>query len=325
MRRTKIRHRAATTVTLAGVLALGACGGAGGEGKRADDRPARDGATEVTADEATGENGVVIDDTFAAAAASTMHAGSARVRMTMTLPVPGMGENTVTIEGLADFSTGDGQMTMDMGALMGDAVAALGGDLTVEIRVVDGVMYMHYPETMAQFMGGTPWLSIDAGDALGGDSQGLAGPFGQSDPTRYLEYLAAVSSGVEEIGREPVGGVDTTRYHAVIDFSKAIEQVPDENLDALGLDADAFAVQLSEMQGLLGSEMPVDVWIDDDGLLRRMSMDMSVAGQAAHLQMEIWDYGVDVNVEAPPADQVGDMGSMLGDLGEGFGFEDASA
>jgi hypothetical protein len=79
------------------------------------------------------------------------------------------------------------------------------------------------------------------------------------------------------------------------------------------------------MQGLLGSEMPVDVWIDDDGLLRRMSMDMSVAGQTAHLQMEIWDYGVDVNVEAPPADQVGDMGSMLGDLGEGFGFEDASA
>jgi hypothetical protein len=153
----------------------------------------------------------------------------------------------------------------------------------------------------------------------------MTGPFGQTDPTKFLEYLATVSSGVEETGRETVRGVETTKYHAVIDFEKAIEQVAPETFEMLGVEPDAFADELAQMQSAIGAELPVDVWIDDDGLMRRMRMDMTIEGQTAAVDMEMYDYGVDVEVEAPPADEVGDMSSLLGGLGGAFGSGEVAA
>ena len=306
------RHRRAALILAAG-LALGACGGGGGE--------RGDRTTDVVVDEESGEGGVVIEDRLVAAAASSMDAGSARMAMTMTMAVPGMDDVVVSAEGVTDFTSGDSQMTMDMGPLMQGLASVgldgLGEDLVVEVRVVDGVVYMRYPEALSQFMGGAPWLAVDASDALA--ASGTNGPFGQADPTQYLEYLAAVSSGVQEVSRETVRDVETTRYHAVIDFEKAMDQVPPEALESLGIDAHEFAEQLAQMREVLGSEMPADVWIDDDGLLRRMRMDMSVAAQSMSVDLEMYDYGVDVQVEAPPADEVSDLSELLGGLGSGFG------
>jgi hypothetical protein len=288
-----------------GALALAACGGA-------------------TAD--SDESGVVIEDRLAAVAASTIDAGSARMSMTMT--VPGVDHASLTADGITDFASGNSQMTMDMGALMGLAGAgdALGGgDFTVEMRMVDGVVYMRYPEMMSQFLGGKPWISIDATAALGTENPGMTGPLGQADPTKFLEYLATVSSGVEETGRETVRDVETTKYHAVIDFEKAVEQVAPETFEMLGVEPNELADELAQMQSVIGAELPVDVWVDDDGLLRRMRMEMTIEGQSATVDMEMFDYGVDVAVEAPPADEVGDMSSLLGGVGSAFGSGEVAA
>ena len=108
----------------------------------------------------------------------------------------------------------------------------------------------------------------------------------------------------------------------------ALDDVPVSLYEKLGLDPDEYAQQLEQFAAVMGDEMPVDVWIDGDGLLRKLHMDMSVseAGQsvAMGVEMEMFDYGADVHVEAPPADQVSDMGSMLGGL-TGFGSEDIAA
>ena len=262
-------------VLIGGGLVLAACGGAAEDGS--------DRAKDVTVDEDSGDGGVVIQDRFAAAAASTVDAGSARMTMTIDMTVPGAGDATMEAEGVTDFATGDSQITMDMSSLLGalgaDGLEALGGgSFEMEMRMVDGVMYMRFPDFMAQFMGGTPWVSVDASDALSelGTTQGLAGPFGQADPKQYLDYLATVSSGVEEVGTETVRDVETTHYKAVIDFGATLDDVPVSLYEKLGLDPDEYAQQLEQFAAVMGDGMPVEVWIDGDGLLRKLHMDMSV-------------------------------------------------
>jgi len=57
------------------------------------------------------------------------------------------------------------------------------------------------------------------------------------------------------------------------------------------------------------------VWVGDDGLVRKLTLDESLAapGQSAEvkLDLEISDYGMDVNVSAPPADQTFDLTGLL--------------
>jgi hypothetical protein len=60
----------------------------------------------------------------------------------------------------------------------------------------------------------------------------------------------------------------------------------------------------------------VDVWIGDDGLVRKLTLDESLSAQGhsadVKLDLELSDYGTAVNVTAPPADQTLDLTSLLG-------------
>ena len=72
--------------------------------------------------------------------------------------------------------------------------------------------------------------------------------------------------------------------------------------------------------------MPVDVWIDGDGLPRRMTVDMGAtfgsasAGEdaGATMTIELFDYGQPVDIEIPSADEVTPFSEVMGGLG-GFG------
>ena len=85
--------------------------------------------------------------------------------------------------------------------------------------------------------------------------------------------------------------------------------------------------QLDATREAVGGDLPVDVWIDHDGLLRRLRIEPSVEGQKVSIVMDLDKYGVDVAVEAPPADQVSDMRSLLSgsseESGSGSGRPDA--
>ena len=58
------------------------------------------------------------------------------------------------------------------------------------------------------------------------------------------------------------------------------------------------------------------MFVDDDGLLRRMVMKMSlaVAGEKVSVEAltDYYDFGVEVDVEAPPAAQVFDVSDEVG-------------
>lgn len=221
---------------------------------------------------------------LAAAADNATEAGSSGMRMEMTMDVQGQ-EIALEGEGEFDFEEQVGEMTMTVSG------SALGGQEQSLDMILDGeYVYMKMPPEL----GGPGWQRMATEDIAGAG----ASQFNQ-DPSQYLEFLRGASEGeIEEVGTEEIDGVSTTHYKADLSFDKMLDQAPDQEA------ADEIRAQFEAMGGDIDT-IPSEVWIDEDGLPRRMQLSMSIEaeGQTAELDMtiDLFDYGVDVEVE-PPAD-----------------------
>ena len=253
-------------------------------------------------------------DPVASAATKTTDAGSAR--MAFALKMNG-GGRTVQIAGRGafDFEASRGTVTMDASKLLPAAA-----DGRFELRLLGPMIYMRMPATlwpMAGATAGKSWIGIDVRKSLKAAGLGSLDPTSlQQDPAQTLRLLRASSTSVEEQGTATVRGVQTTRYTAKLDLSKAIEATGDElglseqELEQLRQAAERMATQA----GL--RTIPVQIFVDDDGLLRRLRMSMrsTIASQPFALTQttDFFDFGVAVNVQAPPASQVLDLSSLAG-------------
>jgi len=98
-------------------------------------------------------------------------------------------------------------------------------------------------------------------------------------PERLLSMLRSASRETERIGEEDVRGEPTVRYRMTVNCEEAELSCPDETA-------------------------PVEVWIDRDGLVRRIWLeDNGTVGT-----IEFFDFGVEVHIEPPPAYQVEEFG-----------------
>jgi hypothetical protein len=114
------------------------------------------------------------------------------------------------------------------------------------------------------------------------------------------------------VGSEEVRGVPTTHYRATVRLSDALAEVP----AAHRRQVEAAFEQLGD------AEVPVDVWVDGDGLPRRIRMDMGaelgpmVGGKGpATMTLDLFGYGEPVEIHVPPADQVTPASEVLPNLG----------
>jgi hypothetical protein len=229
---------------------------------------------------------------LANAPAKAADAGSARFEMTFTLPAGTRGQ--MGASGVVDFADNDMQMTMNL-----RDVAPNAPDVTYEARMVDGVVYMNIGSALAGASlpdGMKPWIKVDPSSVGVSRSQ-----LDQSqNPADLLESLKGVAD-IREVGHDTVRGVDTTEYAGTVDLAKA--------LDRAGSDVRS---RLQKALSAMETSVPVKVWVDDEGLPRRMQMDISVQGMSMSMTMEFYDYGTPVDVAAPPASEVGDMSSLIG-------------
>ncbi len=180
------------------------------------------------------------------------------------------------------------------------ATSSLTGD--VEARLVDGVVYVKVGDGALGnlFHSDKPWIRFDAGDSASGGGSPLGSlfdPMQGGTPKTGLELLKGVSGDVETVGDDTVAGRHAVHYRASIDYSK-VGNLP-------GLDDDARAK--------LGS-VPVDVWIDDQDRVVKVqtTIDPSMigvpdVGASVSMTMEVTEFGVPVDVQPPPADQVFDI------------------
>lgn len=296
MLRPRIRH---VVLALAGMLTLAAAG-CGGSQPQAPVRTLA--SLEGVADRST-------------------KADTARFEMLMRMTLPGVeDELELSASGAFDRLVNRAQLSIDMsgfvqllGAAFGGAGADLGDPADWKLEAVQDktVVYLKLPAVAKDKLpAGKSWIRADAAQ-LGKAGAGLGdlGSVAGGDPRDVLEILKAAAGDLEPLGREDVRGVSTSRYRASLDLAKLTElAVPKEAAGFGNID------QLLEQTGL--STVPLEVWVDDDDLVRRM--DISLAATAPgnqgemklSLRIELYDYGTPLFIELPPAGEVADLAAL---------------
>jgi hypothetical protein len=178
--------------------------------------------------------------------------------------------------------------------------------------VQDGdVGYVRLPAIDGQLPEGKTWVRGSASDLkAGGFDFKELDSFTQNDPRDVLEALRGLSGDIETVGSEELRGVETTHYRAALDPAELVEQATGENADAASI--------LDRLSQTGVAAVPLDIWIDGNGLVRKLALDVDVpeatSGQGGNVSLafELWDYGEPVAIEVPPAAQVADA-SALGD------------
>jgi hypothetical protein len=243
----------------------------------------------------------------AGAASKTATASSVHFSMTMSQSVPGGQPVVITGSGGFDGPAKKLAMSMDMSAM---AAAFGGGRLApggFEIEaVMDGlVMYLRMPLLDTMLPPGKRWVSMDLarlGEAAGVNLESLMS-VGGNDPRRMLEYLRSATD-LEEVGEDTVRGVATTRYRGSLDLERAVDTLPAEQRQA----AEA-AMGLLKQAGL--GSVPVQVWVDEDGYVRRIRQTYSYefvgVKSSASLELDYFGFGKPVDVTVPPASETVDV------------------
>lgn len=216
---------------------------------------------------------------------STVETSSAH--MTMTADMAGQ---KLEAEGDVKFGSDDAAMTMDM---------SLPGMGEASMVFVDGVMYFKGPEPIEP---GKPWLKIEPnGDDM--MSKALGSTFEEmrknSDPREALDQFANAGeiTSQEEV---ELNGEQTTHYTIMVNFEKLANE--QDNPDAK-----------KALEALDVKEFPVEMWINEDELPVRMTMDMPMKDPntdeplEAKFQIDYTEWGEPVDIAAPPADQVAEL------------------
>ena len=342
----KARKARLATAAAAVALVAAACSG-GGDGDGGDAAAQTTSAPATTAAPPT-----TAAPTTAAPPATTVAVGD--------LPADAMGLLIAAIENSAALSV-RGDMRLDMAEMASVAVqfetdgnrnqsivmhfaemtGPDGDGPGIEIRIVGGDQYVRFvvPEEMQGLIGDAMpqgWFTLDSEDAAvmgvvcpspvpGGTPTGGACQLA-NDNTIMIDHL----TGAEIVGQDDLDGLAVTHVR----FSVDATALAAEALAAFG--GGDGAVDPMSIGGEFGpDELIFDAWIDGDGLIRRLSLDLGaimeeLMGDSDETEsdsfgdafaslfditsvIDYYDYGADITIEAPPADEiVGDFGDMMG-------------
>lgn len=210
--------------------------------------------------------------------------------------------------------------------LAGEAVLTTSGDVPEEYptdpsgsaEVVQDaltIFYLGFPFTGdgSVFGGDERWVSLELPeevfDAVAAGAPDSTNSGYLPSPAEQLEVLEGQLSDVEEGGSEEVRGVPTTLLTATY-------RLPDAALD-----------ELEELTGLSSSDFDepqqVEVWVDGEGIVRRLSTEADVLGVRTEQTTEYFDLGTEVDIEVPEdATPVEELAAELSSSADG---EDADA
>lgn len=182
-----------------------------------------------------------------------------------------------------EFSGDDSSVTMDSHLLNGIPQACQGPDgeplpdlSTCHyedpiLRVVDGQQYIYNGDPDGTY----GWTHYVDGDAEYLTEFSL-------DPATLLDELQP-AGGFEEVGREPVDGVETTRLRATNP-----RQTPLADFENVVLAGDTVT--------------SLEVWVDPDGLVRRLDLTTGSSDsrfRTASWSIRFFDHGAPITIQAP--------------------------
>lgn len=235
-------------------------------------------------------------DDIANAADKTAHVGS----LEANFDISGRG---IQGNGSGVFNTGkdrSGQLTMKVTTR--DPTGGL-RQIPVDTVVTGDVFYMRSPAFAQATSEGKEWIKLDLAK-LAQQQQGLQlGGFldASPTPTNALAYLAGTSD-VKKVRTELVRGTKTTHYRVTVDLNRAADHASGSEKAVLKRTAAQSRVHT----------LPLDVWIDGNGYIRKVNyLEHSGGQQAAQVAMELHDFGKPVSITPPPKGSVVDLMNAL--------------
>jgi hypothetical protein len=212
-------------------------------------------------------------DAVRVAVSTTSQQPSSRMAMSTVTEVGGI---TVEMkgEGLFDYTAKTGRMSMTVP----------GGQGKIEEVIAGDKLYLQVPgQGPAYFV--VPMKEI-AGTSF---SSG-------TDPTSSLQVLTGLSDDVKSVGEVEVRGTRTTHFRGTYDLNRSVEQ-------AQGIAKDALEAMLKNTPDPV---VPFDAYVDDQNRLRKLVQKVSTTSPqlqgkpiVATVEMELYDFGVDVDVTVP--------------------------
>jgi hypothetical protein len=259
-------------------------------------------------------------DPVAQAATLSSNVAGYRMHMSLEMTSSELGSPiTATGKGVVDLR--DHATSLSLAMNLGDepgVVQALGSSTLRMDMVTDGaVVYVKLPPALTSAMAtqGKPWIKIDLTKLAGipGLSSLGSNPT-TSDPSDVLQALRSVSDSVVAEGGQRVDGVETTHYRAELSLDHLVGAVPS---------ADRAAVQqaLSAIEQATGTnEIPVDVWVDSQHLVRRFEMSMDLSAPTGPtmtetVRVDLGDYGPQAQPAIPSSGQVQDLSGLASSVG----------
>jgi hypothetical protein len=236
-----------------------------------------------------------------AAAVSRTQGQTARIAVTISTQTDGM---TISYAetGVYDFADSRGMISM----LSPLNMTELFVPSTTYIKLPAGLTGADGGSGGKSLPNGKTWIALPDG-AFGDEADPLLGsPEDGADPADLLAALTAASSSVTKLGASVIRGVPVTGFALTINSAKAAT-IPG---------ADRAAVE-AMLKTFGAAEIPVDVWVDGQNLVRREDLKLALpggsgapAGATLTLTTDFYDFGVPVRVSAPPAAQVATVGSL---------------
>lgn len=253
-------------------------------------------------------------DPVAQAAETTSNAGGAQIALSARVTSSALpAAVTVSGEGFFNYHTSEGQLTMSIAGVPLPGVAA--GGLRVQELFKNSTVYVASPLFGGKLPGGAHWVRLDLGrftQALGIDPTQLTS--GETNPAQILDYLRA-SGGTTKVGTDTVRGVATTHYRGSVDLEKVAGVLP-------GADRSQLRASLQKAISELGLKtLPVDVWIDGHGLVRRFTLSVSASSAGvpvgSQISVELFGFGATKTVTAPATGETydatqGALGALAG-------------
>ncbi len=236
-----------------------------------------------------------------AAYTATIATKTAKVSFTLNVSSASKGHIVSgTGNGAIDFAAKSGQLQFGVG-LPGAR------NISLDEVVANGEVFIHLPQQAQAVLGGKPWVGVQISGLIGTTTASGV------DPSQILALLASHANSVTKMGIEPVDGVSTTHYRALVDPTKLPVNSDPALHQILG--------QLARSSG--GQPIAIDVWIDGQGRARRLATTVTLssppAAQASQpnvaaiypitsaVSMDFSDFGTPVHVTVPPADEVANI------------------
>jgi hypothetical protein len=191
----------------------------------------------------------------------------------------GVPQLAYTGEGSYDWGRGVGRLKQRTAGESG------ADDYVVKLIALPDSVFTSLP---AEQFDGKRWLESHRESRLGGAPLSWLSGYDvvPADPSDVLAHMREKSDDLKLVGWEAVRGTRTAHYRAHLDYPAVRDLIDPDHHDETG------------------DRLLLEAWVDAEGLAQRIRATMPPPGPQFRVTLEFFDFGVPVEVERPPVEEV---------------------